>query len=240
MVFMKKILLILILLFLVGNCGTFFTIQHLDYNANKKFWNSRISGAPVIYSGTRFDGYYLLVSVWAVSPLAIPLFMDLPLCVVADTLLLPLTIPIHYQHKSIRQKDRFTVKELLYASRTGDIENVRFFIQTADHKLDINSVDEFGTSSLMEATRQGELETVMFLMEHGANVNSKDFSGNTALHFPENLSTVYPGDNDSYVKIIEYLIRRKADITIRNNDGKTAVDLAYEGGNKERIAAFRK
>ena len=77
----------------------------------------------------------------------------------------------------------------------------------------------------MEASYEGHLKVIKYLIENGkVNVNSKDDDGWTAL-----MRASWRG----YSEILQYLIEIGADINIKNNDGKTALDLADNEEIKE-------
>jgi len=56
------------------------------------------------------------------------------------------------------------------------------------------------------------------LLEHKADVNSKDDGGQTALHRAANKNRA----------VIQLLLEHKADIDSKENDGQTAIDLAVK------------
>jgi ankyrin repeat protein len=89
-------------------------------------------------------------------------------------------------------------------------------------KADINARDNSGRTALMYASRKGCNDITEYLLSKNANINLTDKNGNTALH----LAILENGDKNTIVKIIKY----NPDITIRNNAGKTAADLAAERG----------
>ena len=66
---------------------------------------------------------------------------------------------------------------------------------------------------------------MQILLAHGANPNTQDEDGNTALH----IAAAQP-QADIRMDVIWNLFL-KTDDTIRNNDGKTAYDLAKENPN---------
>ena len=77
----------------------------------------------------------------------------------------------------------------------------------------------------MEASYEGHLKVIKYLIENGkVNVNSKDDDGWTAL-----MRASWRG----YSEIVKYLVEKGADINIKNNDGKTTLDLADSEEIKE-------
>jgi ankyrin repeat protein len=66
--------------------------------------------------------------------------------------------------------------------------------------------------------------TINILLRAGVNVDSLDKQGNTAL-----MKAAYcleEDDADTYVKIVQALLQAGADASIRNINGKTALDVA--------------
>ncbi len=74
----------------------------------------------------------------------------------------------------------------------------------------------------------GWLPAVKYLVEElGADVNSRDFSGYTALH-----NAASRGDTD----LIQYLVAHGADVTVVSRKGQTTVDMA--NGPVQRVQPF--
>ena len=69
-----------------------------------------------------------------------------------------------------------------------------------------------------------DVEIVRLLLDKGADPNANAQSGSTPLH-----TVAFTGDRAS----LELLVKHGADRAIKNNDGKTAADIARERGNQE-------
>lgn len=80
---------------------------------------------------------------------------------------------------------------------------------------------------LMRAIEWGMVEEVESICKKGANRNAKNQNGDTALHILAYTNQITPDT----MKILDILFRYGVDINIKNNDGKTAYDLAQ--GKKE-------
>ncbi|VDP78149.1 unnamed protein product [Echinostoma caproni] len=76
---------------------------------------------------------------------------------------------------------------------------------------------------LMMAASNGSREVVKLLLEHGAQVNLQDTSGNTALMFAL--------ENGDLVVISTLLERPELDLSLLDNDGQDALAIAKSKGN---------
>ncbi|WP_338959791.1 ankyrin repeat domain-containing protein [Spiroplasma endosymbiont of Tiphia femorata] len=74
------------------------------------------------------------------------------------------------------------------------------------------------------ATRRGNFQIVKILLENGADVNYKDWDGNTSL-----MLTVQYGHLD----IVKILLENGADVNYKDWDGNTSLILAAENGRIE-------
>jgi ankyrin repeat protein len=80
-----------------------------------------------------------------------------------------------------------------------------------------------------------------WLISHGGDVDKRDFQGNTPLHLVARDaigSTLYSSE-DEMRRSIQVLIEGGADLRIRNDDGKTAMDLIkpHEENKREYFEA---
>lgn len=86
--------------------------------------------------------------------------------------------------------------------------------------------NEFKHSPLHVAADTENFNFIQALVKAGANVNAQDVNGRTALHFIACGSE--KNDDENSLKIAQFLIERGADISIKDNDGKSPADLAVE------------
>ncbi|MCX6165844.1 MAG: ankyrin repeat domain-containing protein, partial [Ignavibacteriae bacterium] len=108
------------------------------------------------------------------------------------------------------------------------IEECKINIDDREYNPDTKKED--GWTALHYAVYRGFVNLVVYLLEKGANINVKDYEGNTPL-----ITSV----NASESEILKILYLYGADSKIKNNDGKTASDLAKEK-NKTSIISFLK
>ncbi len=107
--------------------------------------------------------------------------------------LTPLSITIHTDHPQ-----RFEVARILLAAKAEVNPQGRFFISPLMHALE-------------------DLEMVKLLVEHGADVNQKNFRGATALR------GAAVGKDPA---VVRFLILKGADVKARDQDGHTALMAA--------------
>jgi ankyrin repeat protein len=79
-------------------------------------------------------------------------------------------------------------------------------------------------SAVATEAATSDAEIVRMLLDKGANPNAKSQSGSTPLH-----TVAFTGDRAS----LDLLLKHGADRAIKNNDGKTAADIAVERGHKD-------
>lgn len=87
------------------------------------------------------------------------------------------------------------------------------------------SPEPFNYSVLM-ATMKERRQLVEMLIAKGANVNIKDYSGNTPLHYTVHVA-VYTGNTG----IVKVLIENGANINAKNKRGETPLKLALESSS---------
>lgn len=80
-----------------------------------------------------------------------------------------------------------------------------------------NQPAQRGFSPLIMAAYLNATDAVHLLLDHGAEVNAQDASGNTAL-----MGTCFKG----YAEVADLLISKGADVNLRNGDGATALAFA--------------
>jgi len=90
----------------------------------------------------------------------------------------------------------------------------------------INCVNSKYESALILATRTKNISTVNELLRFEVLVNQQDYLGNTALYYAVEMNIM---------PVIINLVNKGADPNIKNNEGKSPLDLAHENDNKTVI-----
>ena len=86
----------------------------------------------------------------------------------------------------------------------------------------INTQNKEGLTPLQQAsqsTREGYLDIMRFLLDHGANGDSRDDHGNTALHFAA---------SKGHLEVARMLLERGANIDSQNDEGLTPLQQASQ------------
>lgn len=112
---------------------------------------------------------------------------------------------------------------LYLATKKGSITIIKMLIQFG---ADLNMLGELGYTPLHWAIRTQSVKIVEAFIEHGADVNAR-YVGTTALH-----AAISQHIN---IEIIRELILAKADMTIKDGNGETALDVARGYLNREII-----
>ena len=81
-----------------------------------------------------------------------------------------------------------------------------------EKEVDVNAKDNEGWTALIYAVYKGDLNVVEFYLDNGADMNVQDINGNTALMVARQKP-----------KIMKAIIKKGADVSIKNNRGQTAL-----------------
>ncbi len=108
------------------------------------------------------------------------------------------------------------------AAMNGQLEMTKNLVANG---AKINIYNKNGYTPLLLAVKNGNSGVVKLLVENGAFLNQKDKN----LGYTELLLASVLGNKE----LITYLLAKGADISITNNDGKTALDLAWYYGFKD-------
>ncbi|CAE7460306.1 ANKRD17 [Symbiodinium natans] len=132
---------------------------------------------------------------------------------------------------------------LAQASYKGHTTLARLLLEA---RANIGSVDQGGRTALMHAAGRGHVELVKLLLEAGAETDAQDRHGRTALMFAssrlhheaahalldgeagtvtnsEAEPTSPQGAGAPHLEIVRLLLQAKADVTLRDGEGRTAL-----------------
>jgi len=126
----------------------------------------------------------------------------------------------------INAVDKNSRSVLIYACDHQSREFVKLLI---DNGLDLKSAG--GRNGFVYGALFGNVEFIKFMLELGADVNSLDERGHTAL-----MMTAMAGNTGA----IKLLLEKGADVTIKDSEGKTAVDFAAGSGNEAAFKMLKK
>ena len=116
------------------------------------------------------------------------------------------------------------------ASGKNRVENINILL--SDPKINYNPIDYQGFTPLIKACASQAYDVVKtFLRSNEININFQDKIGNTALH--------YLCEDEKFDVAIE-IIKKGGDANIKNNDGKTPLDLIKTEDVKNIIKSYLK
>ncbi len=94
-----------------------------------------------------------------------------------------------------------------------------------DNGAKVNVLNADGFTPLFLAVRKGNPGVVKYLVDRGAFLNVADPS----LGYTELMMAVVLGKKE----IVDYLVKSGSDVTLKNKEGKSAIDLAWYYGHKQ-------
>ena len=130
---------------------------------------------------------------------------------------------LHRNKSSVEPRGYFENTPLHSAAYYGDLEMVQVLL---DYGVDVNSQNSFGYTPLDSASRDGhrnDAGVARLLIAHGADPNSRDVLGFTSLH---------RASDSGRIEIVRLLIEHGAKVEVKNDRGKTPLDVA--SGDKGR------
>ncbi|ELU02794.1 hypothetical protein CAPTEDRAFT_142218, partial [Capitella teleta] len=147
--------------------------------------------------------------------------------------------PLHYVMMSDNKQRNDVVGVLLEYGAKAELENedgdsplkiaismdnsygVKRFLEQK-YGMEINIADERGVSALHFACAQGNLRMARFLLENDSDVNRRDQSGKSPLHF----AFLNLKDQEVLHEMVDLLREFGADVNAIDEDGNTALDCA--------------
>ncbi|MEH6652291.1 MAG: ankyrin repeat domain-containing protein [Motiliproteus sp.] len=119
----------------------------------------------------------------------------------------------------VNAKDDLQDSPYLYAGAEGKLEILKMTVAAG---ADLESVNRYGGTALTPAAHHGHIEVVRYLLTTGVDIDQVNDLGWTAL-----LEAVILGDGGStYQQIVELLVTAGADRSIRDPEGRTALENA--------------
>jgi len=119
--------------------------------------------------------------------------------------------------------------DILYkAAGEGNTSQV---LALLDAGVDVNGRTGDESHALHRAAVFNQVETARLLLERGANPNLQNSEGDTPLI----CATKYAGGNAATVKL---LVEGGTDLTIEDEDGKTALEYAKAANQREAVAVL--
>lgn len=122
--------------------------------------------------------------------------------------------------KNINHQDKNGRTVLHVSASYNDASTVQDLLSRG---ADVNKISSDGETALHVAVRYGTADTMVLLIDAGSDVNSKvKTSGDTPLHLTLNNEF----NEKNYLSLMQYLLSCGAKTGVRNNDGKTALQIA--------------
>ncbi|KAI9144845.1 ankyrin repeat-containing domain protein [Paraphysoderma sedebokerense] len=135
----------------------------------------------------------------------------------------------------IASPENFDVAESVACARYGEIEELQALIQqyrSTHPDVAVRTLlickDDFGNTALHMSSANGHTDIVKFILQYLSpfDINETNNTGNTALHWC---------CLNGQIETAELLIENGADITIKNDAGRTALYEAEQGGHSKIV-----
>lgn len=115
---------------------------------------------------------------------------------------------------------------LLLSVKRKDYGTAEFLL---NHGADIYAADRQGRQAVTHAVINGDICMLDFLLNKGADIHAVDFYEDSLMVTAARMC-LPPFDFDKGMKIMNYLISRGADVNMRNQEDKNALDIAIDAG----------
>ena len=129
----------------------------------------------------------------------------------------------------------------LTCSKSIDLNEVsaKFDAISQDANFDINNIISEHTCYLITAASCCKFETVRFLLRKGANPNTVNKIGYSALHCVAFMAAIDKNQESEFVKIAKILTRYEADVQLKNHKGETPLDISRKGSASQMTEFLR-
>ena len=123
------------------------------------------------------------------------------------------------------------VNALHMAAQGNSAIGLNMLLHDYEKSFDLNEPDNSGATSLIWAAFCGsEISLAFLLAQPGIEVNCQNHKGETALHLAlQSTNAQKPGN------IVKRLMLKGADLTIRDNKGRTPIELCRKRMNKNSL-----
>ncbi|XP_071086322.1 ankyrin-3-like, partial [Haliotis cracherodii] len=126
--------------------------------------------------------------------------------------------------EDINTKDKNGVTPVMLAARAGHGELVDFLVKKG---ADMTLVNNDGDNILHQACRGGDVETVeIVLAQNKLDINRRNKNGETP---------VMMAARAGHGELVDFLVKKGADMSIVNNDGDNILHQACKGGDMETV-----
>ncbi len=120
---------------------------------------------------------------------------------------------------------------LVWASGFGDYNSIPLLLEAGSNIEATDGID--GSTPLMHASKTGKIEGMQILIDRRADVNARNLKGETPL-------LACASHANGTVDKVELLVASGADLSAKDNGGRSALDLAKQrtDGNSSAVLAF--
>jgi len=128
---------------------------------------------------------------------------------------------IHVRNKKDQTPQHLLLAMWSYNSPDDDIDTIRFFLERG---ADVDAVDEYHFTLLQVASYYGSVEVARLLLQHDANINARNWEGQTPLHAA--LVNIKDKIGGHCFDAIQLLLDNGADVDALDDDHSTPLHVA--------------